>query len=736
MGARYAQSILSQGLIVSELIRTARLPEIRAFQPCIAVPEHEVEEAIADVTMLKKLSMLQCRLFAGVTMFAAFATAAQADEGMWTLDAFPAARMQATYGWAPDAAWLKRVQAAAVRLTGGCSASFVSAEGLILTNHHCVVECLQDNSTDQQDHLKAGFNPARREDELKCPGQQAEVVTAITDVTAQVKQAIGSLNGEALVKARDAQFARIEKEGCADTGRTRCEVVTLFGGGQYKLYVYTKYSDVRLAWAPEYQAAFFGGDPDNFNFPRFALDAAFLRAYENGRPARIRAFLKWQPRAPKDGEPTFVVGNPGSTQRLFTSDQLAFQREVSLPLTTTILSELRGRLIAAMEESAQARREGADTLSGIENSLKVYIGRQKALNDPVFARMLINAEADLKAKAASVPAIGDPWAQSAKAVQAYRDLYLPWRFIVPSGTLMGYAQTLVQGAQEREKPDAERLPGYTESALDLTAKTLLDDAPVYPWLEQVEMAWSLSKAREYLGVDDPDTRLLLGRESPEGLAERLVGGTALADPAVRRGLWEGGARAIAASSDPLIVFARKVDARERELKRLVDEQYAGPLAEAGAKLSDARFAAYGSTIYPDATFTLRISYGKVQGWTERGQAVPPVTTIGGMFERATGAEPFDIAPAFAAAKGRMDKATPFDFVTTNDIIGGNSGSPVIDRDGAVIGAAFDGNIHSIGGNYGYQAELNRTVVVSAAAVQQALDVVYPAPRLVRELRGN
>jgi hypothetical protein len=301
---------------------------------------------------------------------------------------------------------------------------------------------------------------------------------------------------------------------------------------------------------------------------------------------------------------------------------------------------------------------------------------------------------------------------------------------------MGYAQTLVQGAEEREKPNADRLPGYTDSDLELTAKTLLDDAPVYPWLEQVEMEWSLSKAREYLGADDPDTRLMLGRESPEALAERLVGGTALADPAVRKALWEGGRKAVEASSDPLIVYARKVDARERELKRLVDERYTGPLAEAGAKLADARFAAYGSAIYPDATFTLRISYGKVQGWAERGQQVAPMTTMGGAFDRATGAEPFDIAKGFAAALAKIDKATVFDFVTTNDIIGGNSGSPVIDRDGSVIGAAFDGNIHSIGGNYGYQADVNRTVVVSAAAVQQALEVVYPAPVLVRELRGK
>ncbi|NLR72526.1 S46 family peptidase [Novosphingobium sp. ERN07] len=670
---------------------------------------------------------------AAIASLALHAAPAFADEGMWTFDAFPAAKMQADYGWAPDGQWLGRVQAAAVRLTGGCSASFVSPEGLILTNHHCVVECAQDNSTDQRDLLKQGFVPARREEELKCPGQQAEVVTAITDVTQRVKVAIGSLTGEALVKARDAEVARIEKDGCKDAKTNRCQVVTLFGGGQYKLYTYRKYSDVRLAWAPEFQAAFFGGDPDNFNFPRYALDAAFLRAYENGKPVKVKSFLKWNPRAPKAGEATFVVGNPGSTQRLITGEQLAFQREVSLPLTNTILSELRGRLITAMAQSAQAKREGADQLFGIENSLKVYIGRQQALNDPTFVKMLADAEADLKGKTLGKPGIGDPWADTATAVKAYRDVYVPWRFIVPSCTLMEQALTLVQAAEERAKPNEQRLPGYTDSALELTEKTLLDQAPVYPWLEQLMMTWSLSKAREYLGADDADTKLLLGRESPEGLAEKLVGGSTLSDPAVRKALWDGGEKAIEASTDPLIVFARKIDARERELKKLVDERYTGPLAEAGAKLADARFMAYGDKVYPDATFTLRISYGKVQGWKERGQDVNPVTTLGGAFERATGAEPFDLAKGFEANAAKIDKSVPYDFVTTNDIIGGNSGSPVIDKAGTVIGAAFDGNIHSLGGNYGYQGEINRTVVVSAAAVQHALEVIYPAPALVKEL---
>ena len=663
-------------------------------------------------------------------------TAAQADEGMWTFDAFPAAKMQADYGWAPDQAWLDKVRASAVRLTGGCSASFVSDEGLILTNHHCVVDCLQNLSTAKNDLVAHGFTAGARTSERLCPGQQAEVVSAIADVTPQVKAAIGAATGEAAVKARDAKIAEIEKAGCPDTKTTRCQVVKLYGGGEYKLYTYRKYSDARIVWAPEFQAAFFGGDPDNFNFPRYALDASFLRAYENGKPVATPTHLQFNPRAPIDGEATFVVGNPGSTQRLFTMDQLALQREVALPTVVTTYSELRGRLLSAMEGNPTKTREGADTLFGLENSLKVYIGRVKALNDPAFVGKLAAAEAELRRRAASDPSIGDPWSEIARADVAYRNIYLPYRFLVtnPRGDLYDYAHELVRAAEERAKPNSERLPDYTDSALPLLEKQVLDPRPIYPWLEQLRLEWSLSKGREYLGADDPDTKLLLGRESPEALAARLIKGTRLADPAVRKALWNGGKAAIEASKDPLIVYARKLDARQRQLQKFFDDQYDAPVTAAQAKLSQARFAAYGNSVYPDATFTLRISYGKVQGWLERGKQVPTTTVIGGAFDRATGAQPFKLPSAFVANERKIDKSTVYDFVTTNDIIGGNSGSPVLDRAGTVIGAAFDGNIHSLGGNYGYDPALNRTVVVSMAAVEEALENIYPAPALLAELR--
>ena len=655
---------------------------------------------------------------------------------MWTFDAFPTKAMRDSYGWAPDQAWLDHVRKSAVRLTGGCSASFVSGAGLILTNHHCVASCLFDNSSADADLLDKGFIAARREDEKACPGQQAEIVTAIADVTGTVQGAYKGMTGEALTRARDAAIAKIEADGCPDRKTMRCQVVTLFGGGQYKLYTYRKYSDVRLVWAPEDRAATFGGDPDNFNFPRYSLDASFLRAYENGKPVVPSDHLTWNPRPPKKDELTFVVGNPGSTARLWTQSQFAFEREVRLPITVAVLSELRGRLIAAMETSPERQREGLDMLNGIENSLKVYIGRTKALNDPDFTGRLAKAEADLRQRSGGNAAIGDPWADVSAAVQAYRPLYLPYRFITPSSDLYGYAEALVMVAKERAKPNGERLPGYTDSALPLLEKQILDKRPLYPWLEKLQLSWSLSKAREYLGVDDADTQLLLGKESPEQLAERLVSQTRLSDPDYRRQLWDGGLQAIEASKDPLIQYALKLEPRQRALKRQVDENYQGPLTAAGGKLAEARFAAYGNALYPDATFTLRISYGQVKGWTERGRPVPYATTMGGTFDRATGSAPFDLPTAFAANRKAIDPATTYDFVTTNDIIGGNSGSPVIDRSGAVIGAAFDGNIHSLGGNYGYDPALNRTVVVSTDAVQEALEKLYPAPALVAELKAR
>lgn len=669
---------------------------------------------------------------------------AGADEGMWTFDAFPAGKVQAAYGFAPDQQWLDHVRLSAARLTGGCSSSLVSGEGLLLTNHHCVVDCAQNLLSEGSDFVKDGFLADDRSKERKCPGQQAEILTAISDVTKEVTNAIGAATGQGLVKALDAAIARIEDAGCKDKTTEVCEVVPLYGGGQYKLYHYRKYSDVRLVFAPEYGAAQFGGDPDNFNFPRFGLDASFLRLYENGKPVRTPIHLKWNPRAPQPGEVVFVAGNPGTTSRLFTQSQMAARRDVVLPTTEILFSELRGRLIAAMAGDAEKERTGADTLFGIENSFKAYYGQYRSLLDPVFAAKLADAETKLRARVAADPTlaakVGDPWAEVDGAMARYRDLYLPFSMLEAragfGSQLYNYARTIVRAAAEREKPDDERLPGYTQSALPLVEKELADPTPTYPWLEKLKLDFWLSKTREYLTADDPRVKSLLGTDSPESLSAALIDGTKLADPAVREALFKGGSAAVRASDDPLIRFVLAHDAEARaELARYRSEVEA-PVTAAQSRLAQARFAVFGDSLYPDATFTLRLSYGSVTGWTEAGRPIAPTTTFAGMFDRANGKAPYELPKRWLAARGKLNLATVLDFATSNDVVGGNSGSPAIARDGSVIGALFDGNIHSLGGAFGYDPALNRSVVVSAAAVEAALKTVYPAPALVAELHAD
>ena len=670
------------------------------------------------------------------------APTAFADEGMWTFDNFPAAKVKAAYGVDITQAWLDRVRNSAVRLSSGCSASVVTAQGLVLTNNHCIADCAQTLSSSGKDYFKDGYQIAGRTEEKTCPGMQAEILTAITDVTARVSTAGQGQSGGALVKARTAVTATIEQEGCGSDQTLRCQVVDLYHGGQFKLYKYRKYSDVRLVFSPGVPAAFFGGDPDNFNFPRYDLDCAFVRLYEGGKPVATPDHLTWNSAAPKEGEPVFVAGNPGGTDRQLTVSQLDTQRILALPVVVTQYSELRGRLIRFGEESAERKRITGDLLFGLENSYKVYWGRLSALNDPAFMAGKRRGEADLKAKAAASatlgPAFGDPWADMEKVQLAAQSLYLPYRMIErgPSGSdLFDYARTLVRVAEERAKPSADRLPGYSDTQLPLIEKEMLDQRPAYPELEQLNLEFWLSKTREYLTADDPGTKLLLGRDSPEGLSARLAA-SKLGDVAVRKALWAGGQKAVMASDDPMIQYLLKIDPEARRLRATYDEQVNGPATRAAEKIAKARFAVYGDSTYPDATFTLRLSYGKIAGWTYRGVTVPAFTTFGGLYERATGQEPFALDPRWAAAKGKLNPGTIFNISTTNDIIGGNSGSPLIDAKGDVIGAAFDGNIHSLGGDYGYDGAINRTVVVSTAAITEALQKVYGAGALAAELTGS
>jgi len=668
------------------------------------------------------------------------ATTAQAEEGMWTFDNFPIQTVNDTYGTKIDQKWLDRVRESAVRLRG-CSASFVSDEGLILTNHHCVVSCIQDLSTADNDYVKNGWVTANRTEEKQCPGQTAEVLTEIVDVTDRVLGAGEGLAGSEFVRVRNAEVDKIQKEACGDDTARTCQVISFYRGGQYKLYKFTKYDDVRLVFAPEFQAAFFGGDPDNFNFPRYALDAAFLRAYKDGKPVASPVHLKWNAEAPKEGEAVFVAGNPGTTQRLLTISQLSQLRDQQLPVTLIQSSELRGRLTEYSTTSEEARRVTVDPIFGLENSFKVFYGQQGALTDPNFFGKKVAEEAELRQKVAADPAlaerIGDPWADMDAVVATQRRLFMPYRQLEAAAgqrsSLYSYARSIVRTAKERAKPADQRRPGYSDADLDAAARRLSTEVPISADVERIALSFWLTKTREYLTADHPQVKALIGAENPEELATRLVSGSKLTDPAFRAEALRMTPEQLAASGDELLKFVLANDDGAQAIRNQYEAEVTAPQARAAEKIAQARFGVYGTNLYPDATFSLRLSYGSIKGWTEGDKTITPFTNVGGLYERQTGASPYDASARFMAARDAVNKDAVYNFVSTNDIIGGNSGSPVINAKAEVIGAAFDGNIHSLGGSFGYDGELNRTVTVSTSAITEALRTVYNQPHLLREL---
>lgn len=687
---------------------------------------------------------MSLRLTASLAAFGAAAAltlmtgpAAARDEGMWTFDNFPIRMVNDKYGTRIDQAWLDRVRGAAVRIQG-CSASFVSGEGLILTNHHCVVSCVQDLSSAENDYVANGWMPATREEEKQCPGQTAEVLTDIVDVTDRVMAAGQGLEGAAFNSARSAETAAIQQENCQGDPKFTCQVISFYRGGRYALYKFRRYDDVRLVFAPEFQAAFFGGDPDNFNFPRYALDVGFLRAYENGQPVATPNHLTWNPNPPAEGDVVFVAGNPGSTSRLLTMSQLERLRDQQLQVQLIQGSELRGRLLAYAATGDEARRVSVDPIFGLENSFKVYYGQSQALMDPAFMGRKRAEEAELRARVAADPAlaerIGDPWAELEQVQIVARDLYLPYRQLEANAgggsTLYQYARAIARASRDQARPEGERRMSAAQRAN--LARALSTETPITRDMEEIYLGFWLSKTREYLTVDHPQVQALLGRESPEGLADRLIAGTRLDDPEFRQQALTMTPDELAAA-DPLIAFVLANDDAAAAVAARWAAEVTAPTNRAAERVAQARFAVYGDNLYPDATFSLRLSYGQVQGWTYRGVTVPPFTYIGGLYERATGSEPFNAATGFIENEARVNKNVVYDFVSTNDIIGGNSGSPVINARGEVIGAAFDGNIHSLGGAFGYDGELNRTVTVSTAAITEVLRNVYPNPRLLAEL---
>jgi hypothetical protein len=675
--------------------------------------------------------------------FAAFPAAA--DEGMWTFDNPPTAAIEKATGVKLDAPWLKHVRESTVRLETGCTGSFISSDGLILTNHHCAEDCIAQNSSEGNDLVAAGYLAGSREKELKCQEDAVSVLVSTEDVTAKVAAATAGVAPDKMVEARRAALTKLE-QACEEAskkakgGPLKCERVTLYQGGQYWLYKYRRYEDVRLVFAPERDIAAFGGDPDNFQFPRWCLDMSILRAYEDGKPAKTPTHLRFNWAGAQPGDPVFVSGHPGNTDRLLTSAQLQTQRDKFLPFWLLRFSELRGRMIQYSKTGEEARRTTEAYLNSVENAIKVRRNQFAALLDPALLENAARKEAALKDAIAGKPGFegtGDAYGRIAEAQQAWRRILVPYTFIEGGAAfnsqLFQHARTLVRAAAERTKPNEQRLPEFTDARLAAVEQGLKADAPVYPGLESLRLSFGLERMREWLGPDDALVRQVLGNDSPEELANRAVQQSTLADPAARMALYQGGQAAIDASQDPMIRLAAAVDPRARELRKTFETEVEGPVARAQEEIAKARFAAYGTSIYPDATFTLRLSYGAMKGWNENGTEVRPWTEISRAFERATGEPPFRIPPRWMAAKDRLDPATRANFTTNNDIIGGNSGSPMLDAKGEIVGLAFDGNVHSIAGSYWFDERMNRTVGVHPAYIRAALEKVYDAKALLAEI---
>src|ERR1700722_14202082 len=662
-----------------------------------------------------------------------------ADEGMWTFDNFPSSTGKQRYGADITPAWLEHVRLSTIRLTN-CTASFVSPSGLILTNHHCVESCLAELSTKEQSVVELGFAAPTRSAEQRCSAQLADVLVGTENVTDTVSKAIAGLSDSAANAARKKTLTTLE-QSCEQaslktkSGKLRCQVVTLYEGGQYFLYKYKRYDDVRLVFAPESDIAAFGGDPDNFQFPRWSLDFSVLRAYENDKPAVTPNYLKIDFDGPTAGEVVFVSGHPGSTASLQTRAQLEYDRDVPLPITLMRASELRGRFIQFGATNPADGRIVVAPLDGLQNVIKVRRKELDALNDD--ALLAGKSEAETKLRANSHLDGADPWHEIESATARERTLYLQYTFLEGAAGfnsgLFRDARMLLRGADERAKRNTERLREFTDASMPLIQRELYARVPVYPELEVLTLSFSLERMREWLGPDHPVIRRLLSKESPNALATRLIAETKLDDADVRKKLWQGGKAGVDASLAPMLGVVRSVDADARAIRKRYEDEVEAPIAAAAERIAAARFKVYGTNVYPDATFTLRLNYGTVQGWIENGTPVEPFTHLDRAFERSTGASPFKIPVSWIRVKEQLNMRTPFCISTNNDIVGGNSGSPLIDADGKIVGLMFDGNIHSIAGHYWFNAANNRSIAVHPAIIREALGKVYGAKSLLSEL---
>jgi len=661
------------------------------------------------------------------------------DEGMWTLDNLPLADLKTRYNFEPTAEWIRHVQLSAIHF-GGASGAFVSPEGLVITNHHVALSQLQKLSTPQRDYVKDGYIARSRQEEIPCPDAELSVLVSMENVTRRVLAAVDAgASQEEQNRQRKSEIAHIEKESTDQTG-LKSNVVSLYQGGEYWLYRYKKYTDVRLIMAPEFQAAFFGGDPDNFTYPRFCLDFAFFRVYEDGKPARTEHYLKWSRNGAAEGDLVFVAGHPGSTRRLRTVSQLEFERDCRLPATLKSLARRRAVLYEYAARGPEQARQVKSSIFGVENSIKASTGYYEGLKDPaVFARLAAAEQAfrrEVKSRPDLAKSTGDAWKRIEGAMKKAAGRHVELTHQIGGSRLADIAGQIVWYVAEVAKPNDRRYEEFRDSSLESLQRRLFSPAPIYPELEEHLLADSLAEAREALGANHRLIMAALGGRDPKVVAHDLIAGTRLMDVQVRKALVRGGQGAVEQSDDALIAWARRLDPLWRELREWQENNVQSVEAIEGHKIARARFAVYGRTMYPDATGTLRLSFGRVAGYELGTTRVPYKTTFYDLYGRAADFDnqpPFDLVPKLQQRRSQVVMDTPLNIVSTNDIIGGNSGSPVINRDAEYVGLIFDGNIQSLAWAYAYGDKTGRAVSVDSRAIIEALRNVYQMPELVKEL---